>query len=65
MVGISERLGLALSTLGLTLPPVPQPFYEAYMAPMGARALIAATRLGLIAALAEQPASPASHPSAA
>jgi SAM-dependent methyltransferase/DNA-binding transcriptional ArsR family regulator len=59
VVGIAERTGLALSTIGLTLPAVPQPFYDAYMAPIGARALIAATRLGLIAALAEQPASPA------
>ncbi|MGH2833394.1 MAG: methyltransferase [Solirubrobacteraceae bacterium] len=59
LVGVFERVGLALSTVGLTLPPVPQPFYEAYMAPMGARALIAATRLGLIAALAEHPASSA------
>jgi SAM-dependent methyltransferase len=58
VVGIAERAGLALSTIGLTLPPVPQPFYEAYMAPIAARALIAATRLGLIAALAEHPASP-------
>jgi SAM-dependent methyltransferase len=59
LIGVSERIGLALSTIGITLPPVPQPFYEAYMAPMGARALIAATRLGLIAALAENPATPA------
>ncbi len=59
LIGIAERVGLALSTVGLTLPPVPQPFYEAYIAPMGARALIAATRLGLIAALLERPASPA------
>jgi len=59
LVGIAERVGLALSTIGLTLPPVPQPFYEAYLAAIGARALIAATRVGLIAALAECPASPA------
>ena len=58
MVGFAERVGLALSTAGLTLPAVPQPFYEAYLAAMGARALIAATRVGLIAALAECPARP-------
>jgi SAM-dependent methyltransferase len=57
-VGFAERAGLALSTIGLTLPSVPQPFYEAYLAPMGARALIAATRVGLIAALVEHPARP-------
>jgi hypothetical protein len=33
-VGIAERTGLALGTIGLTLPPVPQPFYEAYLASM-------------------------------
>jgi DNA-binding transcriptional ArsR family regulator len=58
LVGACERFGLALCALGITLPPVPQPFYEAYMAPIAARALIAATRLGVIAALAERPASP-------
>ncbi len=58
MVGCAERVGLALSTVGLTLPPVPKPFYEAYLASMGARALIASTRVGLIAALAEHPARP-------
>ncbi len=49
LVGIAERFGLALSTIGLTLPPVPQAFYEAYLAPMGARALIAATNFLVLA----------------
>jgi DNA-binding transcriptional ArsR family regulator len=56
-VGIFERIGLALSTLGLTPPPLPQPFYESYIAPLGARALISSTRLGVIASLGERPAS--------
>lgn len=59
LVGLGERLGLALSTLGIVLPPVPQPFYDAYLAPLGARALIVATRAGLIAALADGAATPA------
>ncbi len=58
LVGAGERIGLALSTVGLTPPPVPQAFYDAYMAPMGARALIAATRTGMIASLATRPAGP-------
>lgn len=54
-VVLLERAGLAASRLGIVPPPLPLPFFDAYLGLMAARALMAATSLGVFAALAEQP----------
>lgn len=53
-VALLERIGLALARLGLAPPPLPVPFYDGYLGLLGARAVMAATRLGVIRALAER-----------
>jgi SAM-dependent methyltransferase len=50
-----ERTAMAASRLGIVPPPFPAPFFDAYVAPMAARVVMAATRLGVIAALADEP----------
>jgi ubiquinone/menaquinone biosynthesis C-methylase UbiE len=54
-VPLLERVALAASRLGAVPPPLPSPFFDAYIGLMAARALMAATSLGVFAALAEQP----------
>jgi len=54
-IALLERIGLALGRVGLSPPALPLPFYDGYLGPLAARAVMAATRLGVIAALAEQP----------
>lgn len=53
-VALLERIGLALARVGLAPPPLPVPFYDGYLGLLGARAVMAATRLGVIRALAER-----------
>jgi DNA-binding transcriptional ArsR family regulator len=53
--GLLERIGLAAAQLGLVAPKLPLPFYDAYLGLLGARAVMAATRLGIVEALAERP----------
>ncbi len=48
-------MGLALARLGLEPPALPVPFYDGYLGLVAARAVLAATRLGVIAALTEDP----------
>lgn len=48
-------MGLAAAHLGLVAPKLPLPFYDAYLGSLGARAVMAATRLGIVEALAERP----------
>lgn len=50
-----ERVALALSRIGIVPPPFPVPFFDAYLATMTTRAVMAATSLGVFAALAEKP----------
>jgi Dimerisation domain len=54
-VAFLERLGLAASRLGIVPPLFPTPFFDAYLGPMAARAVMAASSLGVFAALAERP----------
>jgi ubiquinone/menaquinone biosynthesis C-methylase UbiE len=54
-VALLERVALAASRLGVVPPPMPLPFFDAFLGLMAARALMAATSLGVFAALAEQP----------
>ena len=53
---VVERLLLAGLRLGIAPPQVPVPFFDAYLAPLGARAVISGARLGIFEALAERPA---------
>jgi hypothetical protein len=50
-----ERLALAASRLGIAPPLFPAPFFDAYLNPMAARAVMAASSLGVFASLAERP----------
>jgi SAM-dependent methyltransferase len=50
-----ERGGLVARHAGLAPSPFPQPYFDTWAALIGARAVMAATRLGVIDALAEQP----------
>lgn len=50
-----ERLALAASRIGIVPPRFPAPYFDAYLGPMAARAVMAATSLGVFAALAEHP----------
>lgn len=50
-----ERIGLALARLGVAPPPMPVPFYDGYLGLLAARAVMAATKLGVIRALSEGP----------
>lgn len=50
-----ERIGLALARLGIEPPPLPVPFYDGYLGLVGARAVLAATRLGVFRALSGGP----------
>ena len=56
---VQERAALALARLGLAPPPFPAPFYDAYLGPIAARAVIVAARTGVLRALAERPDDPA------
>jgi O-methyltransferase domain/Dimerisation domain len=49
-----ERLALAASRLGIAPPLFPTPYFDAYLAVMTARAVMAAGSLGVFAALAER-----------
>lgn len=51
---VMERVALAASRIGIVPPLFPSPYFDAYLAPMAARAVMAATSLGVFAALAEQ-----------
>ncbi len=54
-----ERGGLAARHAGAAPPPFPAPYFDTWAALIGARAVMAATRLGVIDALAERPADAA------
>jgi ubiquinone/menaquinone biosynthesis C-methylase UbiE len=54
-VALLERVALAAGRLGAVPPPLPLPFFDAFLGLMAARALMAATSLGVFAALAERP----------
>jgi 2-polyprenyl-3-methyl-5-hydroxy-6-metoxy-1,4-benzoquinol methylase len=54
-MALLERVALAATRLGVVPPPMPLPFFDAWLGLMAARALMAATSLGVFAALAEQP----------
>ena len=54
-VALQERVAIGLSRLGLVPPPFPLPFFDAYLGAMAARAVMAATSLGVFAALEEEP----------
>lgn len=54
-VALLERLALAASRLGVVPPPFPTPYFDAYVGTTTSRAVMAATSLGVFAALAEQP----------
>src|SRR5690348_8909140 len=48
---LAERAGLAAARLGVVAPPLPLPLYDAYLAPMASRALVAACATGIAEAL--------------
>lgn len=54
-VALLERIALATSRLGLVPPSFPSPYFDAYLGPTLARAVMSATSLGVFAALAERP----------
>lgn len=54
-VALLERLALAASRLGIAPPLFPTPFFDAYLGTMAARAVMAASSLGVFAAVAERP----------
>src|SRR5918993_380693 len=58
MAGVAsllERGGLVARHAGLAPPPFPAAYFDTWAAVIAARAVMAATRLGVIDALAEQP----------
>ena len=50
-----ERTALAWARMGLVAPPLPLPFFDAYLAPVAARAITAAGALGVFDALDDRP----------
>jgi ubiquinone/menaquinone biosynthesis C-methylase UbiE len=58
-VALLERVALAARRIGFVAPPFPSPYFDAYLGPMAARAVMAATSLGVFAALAERSDDPA------
>jgi hypothetical protein len=54
-VALAERVALAAARLGFAPPPLPVPFFDAYIGAIGARAVMLGASLGLFAALAEAP----------
>lgn len=51
---LAERTGMAAARFGIRPPPVPAPLFDTYYAVMQARVVMAATSLGVFAALAER-----------
>ena len=52
-VALLERSALALHRLGVAPPPFPGPFFDAYLAPMAARAITVAGTAGVFDSLPE------------
>src|SRR4051812_42872407 len=48
---LAERLALASARVGVVAPPLPLPLFDAYLAPMASRALVAACACGVADAL--------------
>jgi 2-polyprenyl-3-methyl-5-hydroxy-6-metoxy-1,4-benzoquinol methylase len=55
VAAIIERGALAARQYGVVAPPFPAPYFDTWVAILAARAVMAATRLGVVDALAEQP----------
>ena len=52
---LAERGAMVASSSGFPPPPFPAPYFDTWVAVLGARAVMAATRLGVVDALAERP----------
>src|SRR5688500_11333686 len=55
IAAIAERAALGVRQYGIAPPPFPAPYFDTWIAVLGARAVMAASRLGVVDALAERP----------